>query len=333
MSDAATSRISSWLQRGRKHVPAMSHRGKRWLLVVCYVSMAGAILAAISWSTNARSQLTREDAILFVAMGLVSLPLLFLRGLATALVFQLPRRRRTLNDLFAISVWNTSANLLPLSPGLAAKGVLLHRMFAIGAREYVVATLSLFLIAISTSGLTGLAGLIWLRSPSVWLWLGFTGMLLCIAPVWWDMREWLKRVPVTRRFASHFPSREDQWRELVVVHVVIVTLECLRLSWAFSIVGATPSFPSVLVVSSGTILMRFANITPGGIGVREALIVAFSATAGIPLNVSLMAAGIDRLAALSGLSLSLLLVGATHRRNATGAANDSIPSTVTSVSM
>lgn len=286
---------------------------RKYIVLFCYLAALVVVVLALRSSLVSLPELTPRNLLLFAGMAMLTLPLMAIRGELNTISFRLGHGLRPHWDGFCLAVWNTTANLFPFSPGLAAKGLLLHRMYAVRVRDYVALTFFVFLTAISASGLSALYSLFLLGNGDIWLWCGFGVMSLAAIPCSAVVRGRLPRLPLLPKIIDQSTDLDRPWGFLILIHIILVHVEAFRLLGAFSITGYEPiTFAAIVVMSSGTILTRLANITPGGIGIREGIIVGLASATNVPLEVSLLAAGIDRIAAILGLACTFLLVASVE---------------------
>ena len=142
------------------------------------------VVAVLRTSAVSLPPLTGRNLGLLGGLILINFASLVLRGIVNTESFQLGRSLRGYWDGFCLGVWHSSANFLPLSPGLAAKGVMLHQMYGVGARQYVAISLLVFIAAIAANGVSGLVGLAMVESTAIYCFV--ISMILIFANPFWD---------------------------------------------------------------------------------------------------------------------------------------------------
>ena len=107
-------------------------------------------------------------------------------------------------------------------------------------------------------------------------------------------------------WARSVSSMNSSIREIstqAVLGVTVGLLVSVRLYLCFLMVGTTVSIFAAILMAMLAVPARLVAIMPGGIGVREAMIVGGGFLAGIPLELALAAASLDRLIQFSTLTL------------------------------
>ncbi|MBN1665476.1 MAG: flippase-like domain-containing protein [Anaerolineales bacterium] len=202
---------------------------------------------------------------------------------------------------------NTLANQLPFAGGLLVKSVYLKRRYRLAYRDFLSATLALYVCFVAANGGLGLLVLAYLalasgRGGHPLLWAGFTAMLLSISVLW---------IPLARlNFLPHaiqqrLPQLMAGWwalsknlaltSALVAIQILSAALMAGRFWLAFRALSQEVTLAQCLLFSAATVLTQLVSIAPGGLGVREGLVAGMAVLLGFDPGVSAVAAGLDRL--------------------------------------
>jgi uncharacterized membrane protein YbhN (UPF0104 family) len=225
-------------------------------------------------------------------------------------------------EAISLAAVNTLANQLPFAAGMIAKGVYLKRRYRLAYGRYLSATVALYLIFLATAGVAGvtvLGGrqlLSGVRASPLLL-AGFAIMASSLAALWLP----LQRLPLPARWERQFGQIWAGWGllqeqkslvfKIVVVYLVMMVALGGRYWIAFHLLSQPVTFSDTLLFSAASILTQLVSTTPGGLGVREAIVSAVAFTLGFDPAVSAVAVGLDRIIA-TGLTLALGSLASYH---------------------
>jgi uncharacterized membrane protein YbhN (UPF0104 family) len=213
-----------------------------------------------------------------------------------------------LNESVGLAAVNTLANLLPFAAGMVTKGIYLKHRYRLAYSHYISATLSLYVFFLSTAGIVGLFTLTgrWLlesEPASSLLLLGFGIMAGSLVALWLPIRK----MPLPKRWEDWILKIMEGWqvlsrnKALVFSTTFVYLLMMLSISgryWiAFHVLSQEVTFGECVLFAAASILTQLVSFTPGGLGVREGIVAAVAAVHNIPLDISVVAVGIDRLVA------------------------------------
>ncbi len=214
----------------------------------------------------------------------------------------------SLNESFGLAAINTLANQLPFAGGLIAKGVYLKQRYQLAYTRFLSATVALYVCFVAVNGLVGVAIIgSWSlrdgRSVPGLLLLGFMGMAASVVLLWLHLDVSFAPGKWGRRMAQ----LTQGWQILTQDRLLIARLVALQLGmalifagrlWiAFHILSQEVSLTQCILFAAATILTHLVSITPGALGIREAIVAAVAAALGFDAGISVVAVGIDRLVA------------------------------------
>ena len=230
---------------------------------------------------------------------------IFLKGLINYLLYRELGASVAVNEGIGLAIVNTVSNQLPFAGGLIAKALYLKKRHQLAYSRYLSATVALYICFMSSNGLVGLGGLAYQRlvgDPApLLLTLGFLGMAATILVLW---------IPIDARFlpgrwAKQVARLIEGWRLLkenhrlvagaVGLQTALTVLAAARLWIAFHALSQNVTLNHCLLFSSASILTRLVSISPGGLGVREAIIASVASVLGFDLGISAVAVGLERL--------------------------------------
>jgi len=236
--------------------------------------------------------------------ALAALNLLFLvtNGVYLRRVMASFEVRLSLAEALHLSVTTTALNsFLPLTTGVAlralylkrAHGFALSRFLGMLAGTYVLNYLVVFLAGVLA---TAYLYLRWgLASPLLGAVLA-AGLAACTALAFFP--RWVPRLPgaagerLARVVASWAVISRDHRlaRDISALVIVNLATTAALLGAALGALGVATPFPALLYVATVTSLGLFIKITPGNVGVTEALMVLGGATLQLPVTQTLLAA-------------------------------------------
>jgi uncharacterized membrane protein YbhN (UPF0104 family) len=276
-----------------------------WPSVFSLVVLIGLVGYLYLNADELRGLLDLSITALLSVVGLV-LVSISVKGLINYLFYrQLGASQIKLNEGLGLAVINTVSNQLPFAGGLIAKGVYLKSKYQVAYTRYVSATVAVYVCYVSSTGLVGLGVLAyWFlegNDVSLLLALGFAGMAASICLIWLPVN--LRFLP--QRWMKRMAQLTDGWQllkekplllgELVALQIVLTLLAAGRLWITFHALSQDVTLAHCLLFSSASILTRLVSISPGGFGVREAIIASVASVLGFELGVSAVAVSLERL--------------------------------------
>ncbi|MBT8099149.1 MAG: flippase-like domain-containing protein [Gammaproteobacteria bacterium] len=212
-----------------------------------------------------------------------------------------------LADAFWIGWLRTFANQIVPMSGVAAYVKLLRARTDISWSEVAALATPQFVLAAAALSLIGLAAVasnfLSMRSSAFWLAVMYGAILVVTLVIAKGGARLLKRLPAMlsakvasvgdalRKFATH-PGLITR---LVVYHVVVIVLRGGRLWVLFAATGFNLEWQQMLMVLAVAESSLLIQLTPGGMGVREAAVLGGAALVGISPDAAVGVALIDRL--------------------------------------
>jgi uncharacterized membrane protein YbhN (UPF0104 family) len=214
----------------------------------------------------------------------------------------------SLNEGLGLAAVNTLANQLPFSGGMIAKGAYLNTRYRLEYGRYFSATAALYVLYVSFSGVLGAVTLLYkllfqrITAPTILI-AGFVGMISSIGLYWLPIE--LKWFP--DRLKEYIENLLDGWQilrrnkklviQLIVVQLIALVAMAGRYWIVFRILAQEVNLSSCILFSAAAILTQLITITPGGLGVREAIVAGVASILGFDFGLGVVAVGIDRLVA------------------------------------
>ena len=244
---------------------------------------------------------------LFLSLGLM-LTMIFGNGLTNYLLYRGLGVRLTVNEGIGLGAVNSLANQLLFGGGMIAKGIYLKRRHELTYTRFLSATLALYVFLLAANGIVGIAVLVYLALMDdavvpMPLILGFSGMAVTVLLLWLP----LDASSVSGKWGQRLAQLLDGWQvlnqnrlllgKLVGVRILMTLMSAGRYWVAFHILSQDVTLAQCVLFSSATVLTRLVAITPGGLGVREAIVTGMAFMFGFEVDVSIVAVGIDRLIA------------------------------------
>ena len=198
-----------------------------------------------------------------------------------------------------------SSLLLPLS-GIAAYAKLVRARVGISWSELASLTAPQFVLAVAALGIIGLAATasnFQRLGTSALAIAGFFFVVIAAAIAAASSAGWLIRLlpeAVSTRLARTSAALRTLARtpgllaQVVVLHAIGIVLRGARLWFVFEVVGVTLDWPELLLMIAIAESTMLVNLTPGGLGIREGLVVGGAVLLQIGAPVAASAALIDR---------------------------------------
>jgi uncharacterized membrane protein YbhN (UPF0104 family) len=276
--------------------------------LVAFVIGAGLIGGAVAWALQ-------QHQLLEAVRRLSPLMLAALLALsATALVAQALRFRVAarvfgapigIRESLELTLVNGMAQLwAPARTGLLVRAAYLRATHGISLARYGALTITAELVLFFVAALLG-AGCALAGRPSH----PVIGALFCLAVfAVGGVYVACDRLAIAGRNLPRLGERLNDFRTGLVVwrrhlrearrlaawSTLVVTLHGLRLAASFTAIGTAVSLTDVMIIQAAVALSIFIAVTPGGLGMKEGVVVGVAAALGIDVGVAVVASLIDR---------------------------------------
>lgn len=269
-------------------------------------------------------ELLRVSAKGVIMMFLISLMFPLLNGMQNIYLYRSMGAVLSYRDGFFLTAASTLANQLPISGGIVSKGVYLKHKYNISYTKFASSTFALYFCFVSVNGFIGMATLLgWVLvkktfAPPV-LFAAYTMMIAALLV----FQLPFGRIRMPEKIQILFHQAVEGWAlisknqklllKLGGLQIVLVFLLSFRYWLAFHMLSQNVTIGQTLIFASATILTQLASISPGGLGVREAIVGAVAATLGFDPGIGVVAVGLDRLVSTVVIMLtgwiSILVLG------------------------
>ncbi|RRQ22529.1 lysylphosphatidylglycerol synthase domain-containing protein [Thiohalobacter thiocyanaticus] len=286
---------------------------KKRLLSVSVLTLFLAFAAThLTYHLPELNKVTHIAAPFFAAMAFISLVTFFLLGQAQRIIFGIFNTKVGRVESFSLAISNNFLNYLPAKAGLVARGAYFRALHAMPVQRYVAATAYGQLLYVTLAGFLGggLGILIYLQDAypnSLWVItvaLIITGLsasvILGFAP---RASTWIRKTAIRNRL-QYFSTSLAPWRNFKPMAVymalifVILNLMATRLWLSFYLTDVRISAQEVLFLQTAAAASVAFSFLPGNLGLREGVIVGIGHVLGLPLDLTVTAAVLDRLSAL-----------------------------------
>jgi uncharacterized membrane protein YbhN (UPF0104 family) len=275
-------------------------RRKYWSVVVLVL-----VIAAIAWYLSSQRHLLTAfrnvsplAIICLVGMQVLFLGTngLFLREFAAKFEVQL-----TPKEWFGLSVVTTMGNYItPFSGGMIARAAYLKRRHEFPYAKFATMLASSYLVTFWVVGVTGVLTLLTF-GRAIWTnWQPFVFFTAVVLSISVSMLFPTVRLPWENRLARAVNTSLAGWKlvkndrllltKLVAYTLVNVFLNGLSLWIAYDALGSRISFRSALLIGLMTSFSLLVRITPGNLGIQEAVVSLSSGLLGIGTTQGLLAA-------------------------------------------
>jgi len=294
----------------------------KWKSYLPYILSVAALLVFIAYlyrnAGRYQQLLDLSASSLFLLLGLV-LTFISGNGLTNYVFYRGLGLPLTFNEGIGLAAVNTLANQLPFAGGMIAKGVYLKQRYKLTYTRFLSATLALYVCFVAANGVVGVAVLAYLALvddtivPTLLI-LGFSAMAASVLLLWLPVDassvpgKWGKRLA---QLLDGWQVLSQNWLlvgELVGLQLLMTLIFAGRLWIAFHALSQDVTLAQCILFSAATILTRLVSITPGGLGVREAIIASVASVLGFDIGVSVVAVGVDRLIA----TLVIIVLGTVY---------------------
>jgi uncharacterized membrane protein YbhN (UPF0104 family) len=212
----------------------------------------------------------------------------------------------TLNEGIGLASVHTLANQMAFAGGVVTRGVYLKQHYQLSYRNYISATFALSMLFIAVNGVTGLVSLAYLAfsqntdAPNLLL-IGFFMMTSSIMLFWLPTNinlpstKWNQRISQLLNGWQVLRQNNLALWQLIGTQIFIILIGAARFWVAFDILSQEITLAECVLFSSATILTHLVAITPGGLGIREAIVVGVASMLQFDMGVALVAVSLDRL--------------------------------------
>jgi uncharacterized membrane protein YbhN (UPF0104 family) len=286
----------------------MTGRGY-WSIVVLVL-----VGAAIALYLNSQRQLLAafQNVSLSAVIYLIALRLLFLvtNGLFLREFASKFGVRLVLKEWFGLSAVTTMGNYItPFSGGLIARAAYLKYRYAFPYAQFATVLASSYLVMFWVVGVVGVltlvtfagtAPLFWQMVPLFAAVVMAISALVVLPPVELPWNNRLTRI-INTSLEGWALVKNDRLllTRLVVYTLINVLLNGLSFWMAYKLLGSPISFATALLVSLLAVFSILINVTPGNLGIQEAVISLSSGLLGAGAGQGLLAALLIRAATLA----------------------------------
>jgi uncharacterized membrane protein YbhN (UPF0104 family) len=266
-------------------------------------------LLEVSWAT-----------LLLVAVG--RLLIFFSNGMFIKWTAEAFTRRLSMGEGIYVGILSAVGNFFgPLLGGASIRAVYLRRVHGLPYSKFTSTLMVYYVVLFGINFALALVGLLIVDvegTPYLLLALFGGGLVLLVASVFVRLP---RRVGVdgsagttlTQRIVRHLKDIDEGWRrllgmprllfELVGLAALSVAAQFLIAFVSFDAIGADISWAALAVYVSIVAISLLVSVTPGAIGIREAMLFLVSQTLGVTNAEILQVATIDR-----GVTFALLLI-------------------------
>ncbi len=228
---------------------------------------------------------------------------IFVTGIESIMIVRIFRTRLSLWEGFGLSAVNTMANYYFAKAGIAAKGVYLKKKHQFPYTHYVSTVAGAYIVSLLTQGLLGIALCLLnarINGIRYEILLAFAAVSLCgLAPFLIPKFRFKKDNVLAERIErilegwQRIKTHRSLLLVLMLLNVLYILLIAVRLKISFHALGYDAQFLSCFVMAPLWTLSVILSITPGAIGIRQALFGYSSELLDIGLTQGVMASTID----------------------------------------
>ena len=279
---------------------------KRARLAVSIVSLV-AVAALGTWYLAQHlddfKKILEIDFFSFAMLSGLVIFALWLSGLTIIAIVPIFGARLSMWEGFGLSAVNTMANFYFTKAGLAAKGLYLKKMHDFPYTSYVSIVAGTGVIMVLTNGLVGLVSYAFFLQHSSFRYeilLAFAIITFGgVAPFLLPRLSWNPR----NRLFERLRRVVDGWEQIkahrqvvlviIVIDVLYVIVGAFRLWVSYRALGYPVDLLSCIVISPISTLTMLVSLTPGAVGIRQALVGYGSELLGIGMTEGVVASTID----------------------------------------
>lgn len=243
------------------------------------------------------------DPLSFALLSIFAIMSIFISGTMINAIVHIFDVRLSLWEGFGLSALNTMANFYLSKAGVAAKAVYLKKRHNFPYMHYVSATAGTYVIALTTQGMLGLVFYLLLLRSSAFHYellvafgaIAAAGLLPLLLPA--------LRIRARARFIERAQRMLEGWEQvrrhrpmllaIALLNMAFVVAGAVRLFISYRALGYEVEFLPCLVMSPLSTLTLILSITPGAVGVRQALIGYSSKLLDIGLTEGVVASTVD----------------------------------------
>jgi len=279
---------------------------KKWNVALSLIVLA-AIIGLGAWYATGHVDDFRRildiDAMSFVELSILCTLAIWLSGVQMNAVTLIFGTRITQWEGFGLSAVNTMANFYFTKAGLAAKGIYLKRTHNFSYTQYLSALAGAYVVTIITQGLLGFLFYFWTTRGGN---MRFEFLLIFAALVLGGVVPLVlpkMEIPFKGRFFQRVNRVISGWervkrhrRLLVVVAVLNIAYSLVggvRLFVSYQALGYEVALLPCMVMSPLSTITMVASLTPGAVGIRQALVGYGSQLLDIGMTQGIVASTID----------------------------------------
>lgn len=256
------------------------------------------------------SDLRRLSASGFTLLSVVSISRWVVGGFIFRTLYRALGLPLALGESTALATATSLGNYLPFAQGGAVfRGLYLKRKFGLRYSEFAASFGSMYLVNLLTYSVTGLLALGWLYSvEGVFSWeitLALVGILSAASLFYLlvalpQSHRLLTALHLDRLFETSLVLHRDLrfFLRLTGAYAVSIGLQATQLYLAYNSLGYRVSFSYCLVTVPFTVFVSLIGITPGGLGLIEAMIAFTSNALGYGLQQGAVSATLIRAVSL-----------------------------------
>jgi uncharacterized membrane protein YbhN (UPF0104 family) len=292
-----------------KEVDALGMRRKTlWSVLILVIVLGGMVwyLASQPKLFEALGNVSLSAAVYLIGLRLLFLGTngLFLRAFAFKFGIRLAPK-----EWFGLSVVTTMGNYItPFSGGLIARAAYLKRRHAFPYAQFATMLASNYLVNFWVIGVVGVISLLAFEGMAGSYW----HVILFFATVTVSISALVMfpsiRLPWNNRLANTFNTALEGWAlvkndwsllaRLVILSLINILLNGVSFWLAYDALGSPVHFTAALLVSLLAVFSVLVNVTPGNLGVQEAVVTVSSGLLGAGTSVGLLVALLIRAATL-----------------------------------
>ena len=294
----------------------MASLNNRYLSIAVLIFIAAGLAVFLFSEKSLLLLLMQMDLTLVVALVVLRFLFIATNGLFLKTYSERFGIPLSIKEWLGLSVVTTMGNsVTPFSGGLMARAAYLKQRHGFSYADFTTSLAANYLVNFWVIGLTGIVALLFLgtSTPGMWLLLLFfaaataVASILAIVPVG-ELRgksPWIRNL--NRVLTGWTLIRKDRrFLEKLVLYVFVnIALNGLSFYLAYVALGSNVTFMAALVVSLLTAFSILINLTPGNLGVQEAVTSLSSVLLGLGAGLGFLVALIIRAAGL----LPVLVLG------------------------
>lgn len=281
---------------------------QRVLHTAVYLALAGgAVFFCLKyWPEIQTLRLVRPAQL--PALGLLAICSLWVNGIFNNLFYRAFNVRLIFSEWFGLSVVNTIGNLMiPFRGGAISNAVYLKKKHGFSYLSYISALSASYVMVFWVNSLVGIGGalLVWLRygvfSWTVLAFLGCCFLSLSLVILFCPKLETVESPHLNRIIEAinawdTIKSRRSVLARISLLALANSVIATLMLFVEFHVIGFSIPIPHCAVLAIFAGFSTLLSLTPGNLGIREAVTAVSGALVGVPIPVAVVASVIDRLA-------------------------------------